>query len=261
MGQALNPWSGRASPDDDVAVWRRRHDVLVGVYEELVRRDRRDDPTLKPPSARVVPAQLPADVYAFTGRAAELAELDGLIGADRTEIVSDARDRLRAVAIAAVSGTAGVGKTALAVRWAHTVAPRFPGGQLYVDLRGYDAEEPMSAADALAGFLGALGVEGHLIPPGTDERAALYRTLVVDRRMLLVLDNASSVEQVRPLLPGTPSCVVVVTSRDSLAGLVARDGARRVRSRPAAADRCACATSHTGRRTGRHRPRRYSDPG
>jgi CheY-like chemotaxis protein len=132
------------------------------------------------------------------------------------------------VVISAVSGTAGVGKTALALRWAHRVRGRFPDGQLYVNLRGYDPDQPLSAADALAGFLRALGVAGAEIPLEVDERAASYRSLLDGRRILVVLDNASSVEQVRPLLPGTGSAVVVVTSRDSLVGLVARHGARRL---------------------------------
>jgi len=168
-----------------------------------------------------VPAQLPADVDAFTGRMAELAELDSFL--------CDAADRpATAVVISAVSGTAGVGKTALALRWAHRVRGQFPDGQLYVNLRGYDPDQPMAAGDALASFLRALGVAGPDIPLEVDERAAAYRSLLDGRRVLVVLDNAGSVEQIRPLLPGTRSCLVVVTSRDSLAGLVARHGARRL---------------------------------
>jgi tetratricopeptide (TPR) repeat protein len=127
-----------------------------------------------------------------------------------------------------VSGTAGVGKTALAVRWARRVRAAFPDGQLYVNLRGYDPGQPVLAGDALAGFLRALGLPGPDIPREVDERAAAYRTLLDGRRMLVVLDNASTVEQVCPLLPGNPSSLVLVTSRDSLAGLVARHGARRL---------------------------------
>jgi DNA-binding SARP family transcriptional activator/Tfp pilus assembly protein PilF len=167
------------------------------------------------------PAQLPADVTSFTGRLHELAALDGLLDA-RTGAGSSA------VVISAVSGTAGVGKTALAVHWAHRVRDRFPDGQLYVDLRGYDPDQPVPPERALAGFLRALGVPGAQIPSTPDERASLYRTQMSRRRMLVLLDNASSDRQVRPLLPGTGNSLVVTTSRDSLAGLVARDGARRV---------------------------------
>ncbi|OLB64060.1 MAG: hypothetical protein AUI10_12700 [Actinobacteria bacterium 13_2_20CM_2_72_6] len=166
------------------------------------------------------PRQLPPDTYGFTGRAAELAALDALL---------DAADREpSAVVISAVAGTGGVGKTALAVHWAHRAAARFPDGQLYVDLRGYDPDRPLEPADVLAGFLRALGVPGDQVPYDAAERAARFRTLVAERRMLLVLDNAHSPDQVRLLLPGTPSCFVLVTSRDSLAGLVARHGARRL---------------------------------
>ena len=173
-----------------------------------------------------VPRELPADVAAFTGRVAEMAGLDRLLGAWERQPGQGGGPP--AVVISAVAGTAGVGKTALAVRWAHRVRGRFPGGQLYVNLRGYDPGDPLAAADALAGFLRALGLAGQDIPADAGERAARYRSLLDGRRMLILLDNVSAVEQVRPLLPGTPSCFVVVTSRDSLAGLVARDGARRL---------------------------------
>ena len=137
--------------------------------------------------------------------------------------------------IAVVSGTAGVGKTALAVRWAHQAAAAFPDGQLYVNLRGYDPGAA-GAAGGRAGRVpaGARPGRARTSRPGEDERAAAYRSLLDGRRMLVVLDNAASVEQVRPLLPGSPSCLVVVTSRDSLAGLVARHGARRLDAGPAA---------------------------
>ncbi|MFJ3671441.1 AfsR/SARP family transcriptional regulator [Streptomyces sp. NPDC090106] len=176
--------------------------------------------TAPPPRPRVVPAQLPMNIADFTGRMTELADLDNLL-------VSGG-ERPSAVVVSAVSGTAGVGKTALAVHWAHRVRDRFPDGQLYVNLRGYDPDQPLTAADALARFLSALGVPAQDVPVDTDDRAARYRTEVTDRRMLIVLDNAATVEQVRPLLPGTPSCAVLVTSRDRLAGLVAREGARRL---------------------------------
>jgi tetratricopeptide (TPR) repeat protein len=211
-----------------VGIWRRRHDVLVAVYSELKRLNR---PTDAPgPMPRVVPAQLPADVEAFTGRSEELADLDRLL-TRTTDMATAARGtgtNSTAVVISAVSGTAGVGKTALALRWAHRVRSKFQDGQLYVNLHGFDPEQPLSASDALAGFLRALGLAGQNIPVEEEERAATYRSLLDGRRMLVVLDNASSVEQVRPLLPGTPSCVVVVTSRDSLTGLVVRHSARRM---------------------------------
>ena len=217
--------------DDQRAVtaWRQRHDVLGAVYSELTRQDRQGGTPISAGlgTTRVVPAQLPGDVDLFTGRAAELADLDRLLTAT-AEQTAAAGGGSTSVVISAVSGTAGVGKTALALRWAHRVRAGFPDGQLYVDLRGYDPNRPLSAADALAGFLRALGVAGADIPLEVEERAASYRSLLDGRRMLIVLDNASSVEQVRPLLPGTPSALVVVTSRDALAGLVARHGARRV---------------------------------
>ena len=188
------------------------------------------DPALNLPERRqhavgghepVVPRELPAAARHFTGRVPELETLTGLLdqaggGPPGTVVIS------------AVGGTAGVGKTALAVHWAHQVAARFPDGQLYVNLRGYDLGQPVTAADALAGFLRALGVPSQDIPPEEDERARRYRSAVAGKRMLAVLDNAGDEEQVRPLLPGTPSCAVVVTSRDPLAGLVARDGAVRL---------------------------------
>jgi tetratricopeptide (TPR) repeat protein/transcriptional regulator with XRE-family HTH domain len=174
--------------------------------------------------AVIVPRELPADVVAFTGRGVELAELDLLLPTD-----TPAQDGSPGpVVISVVSGSAGVGKTALAVRWAHRVAAEFPDGQLYVNLRGFDPDQPVTADEALAGFLRALGVPSGAIPLGEAERSARYRSLVAGRRLLVVLDNAATVEQVRPLLPGTPSVMVLVTSRDALAGLVARDGARRL---------------------------------
>jgi transcriptional regulator with XRE-family HTH domain len=172
-------------------------------------------------AATKVPRQLPTAVAGFTGRAAESAAL--------TRILDDAGAGVpETVVIAAISGTAGVGKTALAVQWAHQAADRFPDGQLYANLRGYDQDQPMPAADALAGFLRALGLAGREIPLAEDERAARYRSLLAGRKLLIVLDNARSVEQVLPLLPGSPGCAVVVTSRDSLSGLVARYGAARL---------------------------------
>jgi tetratricopeptide (TPR) repeat protein len=172
-----------------------------------------------PAPDRPVPAQLPADVPGFTGRAGELAELAAL---------ASTVDGAPAVLISAVSGMAGVGKTALAVRWAHRVRRQFPDGQLFLDLRGYDPARPVRPGAALARFLSALGLSGVDIPLDEDEAAATYRSLLDGRRVLVVLDNAASVEQVRPLLPGSPTCLVLVTSRDPLPGLIARHGARRL---------------------------------
>jgi tetratricopeptide (TPR) repeat protein/transcriptional regulator with XRE-family HTH domain len=168
-----------------------------------------------------VPRQLPAPVRHFAGRENELKALTGLLDQAGAQVPGT-------VVISAIGGTAGVGKTALAVHWAHQVASSYPDGQLYVNLRGYDPGQPMFPAEALAGFLRALGVPGQDIPAEQDERSALFRSLVAGRRMLIILDNARAAEQVRPLLPATPACMAVVTSRDSLAGLVARDGALRM---------------------------------
>lgn len=158
----------------------------------------------------VVPAQLPADIPDFTGRGAELHHLDRLL-AERPTRPEPTSAGAAPAALVTVSGTAGVGKTALAVRWAHRVRRWFPDGQLYVDLRGHDADPPVAARQALAGFLRGLGVTGADLPPGTEERATAYRSRLDGRRMLVVLDNAVSAEQIRPLLPGAPSCFVLVT--------------------------------------------------
>lgn len=168
-----------------------------------------------------VPRQLPMDVTHFTGRDAELATLDTFLAQN------DVR-RSAVMVIAAVAGTAGVGKTALVVHWAHRVRDRFPEGQLFVNLRGYDPGSPMAPEQALEEFLRALDVPAERIPAGLGARAALYRSLLDGRRVLIVLDNANTAEQVRPLLPGSATCRVVVTSRSRLSGLIARDGASRV---------------------------------
>ncbi len=168
-----------------------------------------------------VPRQLPASVAGFVGRTRELEELTGLLDSAFGESAGT-------VVISAIGGTAGVGKTALAVQWAHQVEARFPDGQLYVNLRGFDPGQTMPASDALAAFLRALGVTGQDIPAGQDERAARYRSLLAGRQMLVVLDNAGDDGQVRPLLPGGPGCLVLVTSRNQIAGLIATEGARPV---------------------------------
>jgi len=197
--------------------------VALGLSDQIAGGRRTDRPFAQAAAAQpdevMVPRQLPAAVSHFTGRAAELDALSGM--------VDDARAP-RTVVISALAGMAGVGKTAVAVYWAHQVAGRFPAGQLYVNLRGYDPEQPVAAADALAGFLRALGVPGQEIPDEMEDRARLYRSRLAGRRVLVVLDNARDGDQVRPLLPGDPGCAAVITSRDSLAGLVAADGARRL---------------------------------
>jgi DNA-binding SARP family transcriptional activator/Tfp pilus assembly protein PilF len=167
-----------------------------------------------------VPAQLPLDAKGFAGRRDELRTLDAMLPSAR------AGDAGEAVPVVVISGTAGVGKTALAVRFGHQVARHFPDGQLYVSLRGPDPGlPPMAPGEALRFFLDALGVPAHRIAAPAEERAALFRSLVDGKRVLIVLDNASSAAQVRPLLPGSPGCLVVVTSRNQMAGLVAAEGA------------------------------------
>ena len=165
----------------------------------------------------VVPRQLPAPVSQFAGRAAELRRLNRLL----EHAVGSG-----AVVISAIGGTAGVGKTALAVHWAHQVSARFPDGQLYANLRGFDPSgTPVLPAEVIQQFLGALGVFAERMPSSPEVREGLYRSLLADRRMLIVLDNARDAAQVQPLLPGGAACLVVVTSRSQLAGLVVGQGA------------------------------------
>ena len=161
-----------------------------------------------------VPRQLPRDPTDFVGRVDDLLALDKLTAGGRT------------VTISAVSGMSGVGKTALATRWAHSAADRFPDGHLYLDLRGYATLPPVSTSEGLAHLIRSLAPAAPDVPADEQGAAALFRTLMAERRTLLILDNARSAEQVRPLLPGSAASVVLVTSRDTLAGLVALDGAR-----------------------------------
>jgi DNA-binding SARP family transcriptional activator/tetratricopeptide (TPR) repeat protein len=166
-----------------------------------------------------VPAQLPPDIAGFAGRETELRQLDRL--------AMDAGAGDSPVVISAIAGMPGVGKTALAVRWAHRIAGRFPDGQLYVNLRGFDpGGMAMNPSEALHGFLTALGTTADLVPPTLDAQAALYRSRLAGRRVLIVLDNARDTAHVRPLLPGSSGCLVLVTSRDQMTGLVASHGAR-----------------------------------
>jgi len=183
----------------------RRHERSVAPVEANV-------PDLPPPR------QLPGAPTQFVGRDDALARLDA---AALERAASEAP-------VLVISGMAGVGKTALALAWAHRVAALFPDGQLYVDLGGFSSNDPVDPIDALAGFLRSLNPDGSELPADPELRAAAYRTLLSQRRVLVLLDNALTAEQVRPLLPGSPLCTVLVTSRDSLPGLVAVDGATRV---------------------------------
>ncbi|GAA4250208.1 BTAD domain-containing putative transcriptional regulator [Dactylosporangium darangshiense] len=207
--------SGR--PADALATYRRLRRALaadLGLDPGQALRDLeaavlRQDPALDlaaPRPAAAVPAQIPLAVRGFTGRDAELARLDALLDP-------------AALVVCAVTGPPGVGKTSLAVHWAHGAARQFPDGQLYVNLRD---QEP---ADALRGFLGALGVAADALPPDPQALATLYRSILAGRRVLLILDNARDAEQVRPLLPGTAGCLVLVTARQQLTPLVAAEGA------------------------------------
>jgi DNA-binding SARP family transcriptional activator len=175
-----------------------------------------------PVRSRAVPAQLPHSVPVLAGRAAEMARL--------REICTPAANgvAVSSVVISAIDGIAGVGKTAMALHTAHQMAPHFPDGQLFVDLRGFDPQHsPLTPEEALGHLVRSLGAEPDPVAD-LGEKAALYRSLLSGRKILIVLDNAASVEQVRPLLPGTAGCLALVTSRNRMAGLVARDGAARL---------------------------------
>jgi tetratricopeptide (TPR) repeat protein len=171
-----------------------------------------------PALSALVPAQLPPAIAGFVGRIRYLKELDQLLA--RTS------DPFGHMAVAVLSGTAGVGKTALALHWAHQIRDRFPDGQLYVDLRGFDPSGvALTSSEAVRGFLDAFGVAPERVPAGLAAQVSMYRSVVAGRRVLVVLDNARDAAQVRALLPGTAGCLVVVTSRDQLTGLVAAEGA------------------------------------
>jgi tetratricopeptide (TPR) repeat protein/transcriptional regulator with XRE-family HTH domain len=208
--------------ETEPAPWLRRRlaralEVPADRLEDLLAEP--DSPASPPSSAAAVPRHLPATVADFTGRAAELQAL--------TRILDDASNTPGTVVISAIGGTAGVGKTALALHWAHQVAARFGDGQLYVNLRGFDPSgAPATADDAIRGFLEALGVPPERIPPDPEAQSGLYRSLLSGRRVLIVLDNARDERQVRPLLPASAVSLVLVTSRNQLGGLAAADGAR-----------------------------------
>ena len=174
--------------------------------------------TNPPPVGALVtpPRLLPPDIPDFVGRARDLDWLNGATS-DTTVAV-----------IHAIAGTGGIGKTALAVHWAHQIADQFPDGQLYVDLQGFHPGRPLPALEALRHLLRALGTSPDRLPHTLEHARDMFRSALADRAMLVVLDNAAHVDQVRPLLPSAPGCMTVVTSRDALSGLIARDGARRL---------------------------------
>jgi DNA-binding SARP family transcriptional activator/tetratricopeptide (TPR) repeat protein len=164
-------------------------------------------------AALLRPAQLPADLAIFTGRTAELNHLLALWPAGSAAGPAT-------VVVSAIEGMAGIGKTTLAVHAAHRLVPRFPDGQIFVDLHGFTpGAAPVPPSEALDRMLRALGVPGPTIPPGLDDRAAMFRTALADKRVLILLDNAADEPQVDPLLPGAPGCLVLVTSRQRLTGL------------------------------------------
>ncbi|QKW38316.1 tetratricopeptide repeat protein [Actinomadura sp. NAK00032] len=168
------------------------------------------------------PRQLPLDVAGFIDREASLRALDGLLTGSTTD------GGPPAVVVSAVAGAPGVGKTALALRWAHRSRSRFPDGDLYVDMRGYGPGRQLTAGEALDGFLRALGAPPEAIPDETGQRASIYRTLLDGKRVLVVIDNAAASSDIRELLPASRGCFALITGRSTLAGLVAREGAARV---------------------------------
>lgn len=186
--------------------------------EQQILADVDTDRPARSPGLPGAPAHLPMDVPGFTGRTEALRRLD--------TILAQAPADSAAAVVVALSGAAGIGKTSIAVRWAHRVRDRFPDGQLYVNLRGFGpGRSAMAPAEAVRGFLDALGVAAAQVPATLDAQTRLFRGLLAGRRMLVLLDNARDAEQVRPLLPGAPGCAVLVTSRNQLAGLAAAEGA------------------------------------
>ncbi|MFB7376927.1 AfsR/SARP family transcriptional regulator [Kitasatospora purpeofusca] len=204
---------------------------LLGAAGEARGEPRPADPPVRVASARVLPApprpyprpaQLPWDLPSFIGRTAQLLAMDDHLAAPA---VAGAPPP---TSVLVITGIPGGGKSALAVRWSHRAREHFPDGQLFADLHGWSPAGPQDPHAVLGAFLRALGVPAEDVPGRLDEAAALYRTTLAGRRVLIVLDNALDAEQVRPLLPGSAGCAVVVTSRDRLTGLVVREGAERI---------------------------------
>lgn len=231
--------SGRAA--EALALYQRFRDRLVSdigvepsgelgqLHQRVLRGTLGEEGSVAPVTA-AVPQQLPADTSGFVGRTAELAQLGVLAGGESRIVL--------------VVGPAGAGKTALAVHWAHQAAVDFPDGQLFLSMRGFDPGQQVSAAEALPSLLQALGQPVEEIPVDMDAQAALYRSRLAGRRVLVLLDNVASPAQVRPLLPGAAGCLVVVTSRDRLGGLVALDGANRISLDELRADESWCLLAH-----------------
>ncbi|WP_330290121.1 AfsR/SARP family transcriptional regulator [Streptomyces sp. NBC_00576] len=207
-----------ADPGEEL---RRVHEAVLHQDDAfLLRPPAPSPPRLTKPRESAVPAELPHDAPGFAGRTDELARLHALLPPTQE------RGAANTVVISAIGGAAGIGKTALAVHWAHQVRDLFPDGQLYVNLHGFDHDrEPLEPGEALELLLRSLGLAASEIPPHHEAQGRVFRTLLAGRRMLVLLDNAASAEQVRPLLPSSPTCGVVVTSRNRLGDLVAHDGA------------------------------------
>jgi DNA-binding SARP family transcriptional activator/tetratricopeptide (TPR) repeat protein len=215
---------------------------LRELYQQILRGDL-DGPATRSSAPPAIPAQLPMDVQGYVGRTHELGLLDTML--------ASADEQPTAAVVSVVSGTAGVGKTSLAVHWAHLIRDRFPDGQLYVNLRGFGpTRQAMQPAEAIRLFLDALGVPAQHMPTTLEARSGLYRSVLADRRMLIVLDNARDAAQIRPLLPGSPGSLVLITSRSQLPALIATEAAHPISLDLLSADE---ATDLLARRIGRHR--------
>ncbi|XVS61726.1 ATP-binding protein [Actinosynnema sp. CA-299493] len=197
------------------------NDIGGTVQGVVVQAGRIDQVVLPAPETVVAPRQLPAAVPDFCGRLAHVAALDALLAESERNAVGGST-------VVALDGSAGAGKSTLAVWWAHRVQDSFPGGTLFVNLRGYGPSAPLTPHVVLTDFLTALGVAERRVPEGVEAQGALFRSLMAARRVLVVLDNAGSAEQVRPLLPGAAGSLALVTSRGALSELVVSEAVRRV---------------------------------